>query len=206
MLLQLAQAGGRELAALAGCSSAATVAARVSLPHHSLLSPPIFIPFSLVCLFLTLLLLSVHPFYSSHPATPLCPNISFIMSSFSFFNTQMQRFCLRKATKKKKGKAASIIFSDHFSVEACNNYLTPFLFCCSDLVQASSVLLLAHRLHKDAQCHLPVPAALLSLVVVEQVAIGLQLGTFPPQRCCPSLADLENPWHLCSTRNLVLER
>lgn len=186
MLLQLDQAGGRERAALAGCSSRDAVAAKVSLPHHGLLPPPIFIPFSPVCFFLALILPSEHPFCLSHLAAPLHPNVLFIASSFLVFNTQTYRFYFRKA--QRRGKATSMNFLDHFSTEEYNNYFSVFLFSCSDPMQGPALsphrhTVSARMLHAIFQFLQPP-----SLMAAVQVPVGCSWAHMrsPPQKCCPS--------------------
>lgn len=139
MLLQLDQAGGRERAALAGCSSRDAATARASLPHHSLLPLPTFLPFSPVCLFLALILLSVRPFHLSHLATPLHPNISFIADGdFYFLTLRATDFISEKL--KRRGKATSTYFLGHFSIGEYNNYFSLFLFSCLYPVQGPTLV------------------------------------------------------------------
>lgn len=81
-------------------------------------------PCSSVCLSLTLLL-SVHPFCLSRPATPVHP-VSPSLHHFHFLTLRLTGFILEKL--KRRGRATSIHFLDHFSIGESNNYFLPSLF------------------------------------------------------------------------------
>lgn len=158
------------------------------------------------------------------PCSPLPPSTSLLLvlpsqphfiptshsslHNFNFLTLKLTGFISEKLNRR--GKATSVNFLDHFSIGEYNNYFSPFLFfLLRSGAGTSSVPSLAHSLHKDAQCHLQVPTALLSLVIVVQVSVGLQWGVCEiptPKVLCSLLTAPENHWHLCNTRILVLER
>lgn len=89
---------------------------------------------------------------------------------------------------KRRGKATSMNFLDHFSTGEYNNYFSPFLFSCSDPMQRPALSPHQHtvsaRMLNATSQFLQTP----SLMVAVQVPVGCSWAHMrsPPQKCCPS--------------------